>query len=63
MSLQEIQQQIKEGKHPQFELKDVVMCKCGLTAIFWKTGYVCPSITAYPCKYNNAPNNTQITKK
>jgi hypothetical protein len=33
----------KEGK---------MKCKCGSVAVFWKTGYICGSITAYPCEYS-----------
>lgn len=43
---------IREGEHEQFYLDGVVKCKCGKHANWWKTGYVCSSITAYPCKYN-----------
>lgn len=28
-----------------------VKCKCGYNAIWWRTGYICGTITAYPCKY------------
>lgn len=48
------QEEIKNGTHKQFELIDgVVKCKCGYRhpAIWWKTGYICGTITAYPCKY------------
>ncbi len=46
-------QEIKNGTHKQFELKNgVVHCKCGHKGIYFKTGYLCGTITAYPCKYN-----------
>ena len=48
-------QVIKNGTHQQFLLnneKGRVECKCGHVAIWWHTGYVCGTITAYPCKYN-----------
>jgi len=51
----EMLKSIKEGTHTQFRLnkeKDNVECKCGQVAIWWRTGYLCPTITAYPCKYN-----------
>lgn len=51
----ELAESIKNGTHKQFELRDgVVKCKCGYNkpAIWWKTGYICGTITAYPCKYN-----------
>lgn len=51
MTKEELLKQIKEGKHHQFILNGVVKCKCGCNAIWWKTGYLCSSITAYPCKY------------
>ena len=44
---------IKKGGHPQFILKDeMIKCRCGHNAVWWKTGYICGTITAYPCKYN-----------
>lgn len=44
---------IKNGTHPQFLLnEDKVECKCGHVAIWVRTGYLCGTITAYPCKYN-----------
>lgn len=44
---------IKNDAHPQFLLnKDRVECKCGHVAIWFRTGYLCGTITAYPCKYN-----------
>lgn len=46
---------IKNGNHIQFILnteKEKVECRCGHAAIWWKTGYLCGTITAYPCKYN-----------
>lgn len=55
-ALEAIQKEIKEGKHKQFELKETVKCRCGLKAIFWKTGYLCSSITAYPCEYSKPTN-------
>ena len=46
---------IKKGTHPQFLLnKDIVECKCGHVAIWFRTGYLCGTITAYPCKYNKS---------
>lgn len=53
--MNEQQEQIKKGTHKQFELRDgVVKCKCDYNkpAIWWKTGYICRTITAYPCKYS-----------
>ena len=53
MMEKELIAQIKNNTHKQFELVNgYVRCKCGYTAIFWKTGYLCGTITAYPCKYN-----------
>ncbi len=46
---------VKEGKHPQFQFnsqKERVECKCGHAAVWWQTGFICGTITAYPCKYN-----------
>jgi hypothetical protein len=45
---------VKNGTHPQFFLdnkESQVKCKCGCKAVWWKTGYLCGSITAYPCKF------------
>lgn len=50
-----LHQQIKEGRHKQFVFDNNekrVKCRCGYKAIWWKTGYLCGTITAYPCKYN-----------
>ncbi len=44
--------EIKTGKHIQFVLKKEIECKCGQKAIWWKTDYICRTVTAYPCKYN-----------
>ena len=46
---------IKAGTHEQFifnSKEEQIKCKCGCKAIWWRTGYLCGSITAYPCKYN-----------
>lgn len=54
-AIQELANQIKNGQHPQFiysSEKSRVECKCGHVAVWWKTGFVCGTITAYPCKYN-----------
>lgn len=29
-----------------------IKCKCGYSAVWMRTGFVCGTITAYPCKYN-----------
>ena len=55
MSLLKLQTEIKSGLHKQFVLnsgKNRVECRCGHVAIFFRTGYLCGTITAYPCKYN-----------
>ena len=47
--------EVKDGTHKQFQLnreKQRVECKCGQVAIWWKTGYLCSTITAYPCRFN-----------
>ncbi len=47
--------EVKSGTHPQFVLdtdKNRVECRCGHVAIWWKTGYLCGTITAYPCRFN-----------
>lgn len=47
--------EIKQGTHKQFYLdleSNRVFCKCGHIAAFWQTGYLCGTITAYPCKFN-----------
>lgn len=55
METQELLKQIKDGNHKQFILnnqKENVECRCGYNAIWYRTGYLCGTITAYPCKYN-----------
>lgn len=45
---------IKEGSHTQFEFNkedEKVKCKCGHNAVWWNTGYLCGTITAYPCDF------------
>lgn len=45
---------IRSGQHPQFVWNDVkqrVYCRCGEHAVLFRKGYLCSSITAYPCKY------------
>ncbi len=47
--------EVKAGTHLQFVLntdKNRVECRCGHVAIWWKTGYLCGTITAYPCRFN-----------
>jgi hypothetical protein len=46
--------EVKAGTHKQFifnDKKERVECRCGHAAVWWKTGYLCGTITAYPCKY------------
>lgn len=46
--------EILPGTHRQFifnEEKEKVECRCGHAAVWWRTGYVCGTITAYPCKF------------
>jgi hypothetical protein len=46
---------IKNGTHKQFvfnQKEEWVECKCGRKAIFHRDGFLCGTITAYPCKYN-----------
>ncbi|GAB6119639.1 hypothetical protein JCM30204_07870 [Dysgonomonas termitidis] len=54
----ELVNQIKEGKHPQFVYnndKQMVTCRCGQDAVWMRNGYLCPTITAYPCEYSKPP--------
>ena len=47
--------EVKAGNHKQFVLntdKERVECRCGHVAIWWRTGYLCRTITAYPCRFN-----------
>ncbi len=47
--------EVKAGTHKQFVLnseKKKVECRCGHVAIWWRTGYLCGTITAYPCRFN-----------
>ena len=54
IELKDIQEEIRNKTHKQFELVyGYVKCKCGHIAIFFRTGYLCGTITAYPYKYNN----------
>ena len=56
----EKEEQLKKEKElelekSQFSLDETegkMKCKCGSVAVFWKTGYICSSITAYPCEYS-----------
>ena len=46
---------ILAGTHPQFVYdteSGKVKCKCGHNAVAFRDGYICGTITAYPCKYN-----------
>ena len=46
---------IKNGTHKQFlynEEKEKVECKCGHNAVWFRTAFLCGTITAHPCKYN-----------
>lgn len=58
---QELVNKIKSNTHHQFELSKVtgeVVCKCGRPAVYFRDGYLCGTITAYPCKYNKQPEQT-----
>jgi len=47
--------EIKDGSHKQFILNtaiEKVECRCGHRAIWWRTGYLCGTITANPCSFN-----------
>lgn len=47
--------EVKAGTHKQFVLnteKERVECRCGHATIWWRTGYLCGTITAYPCRFN-----------
>ena len=56
----EKEEQLKKEKElelekSQFSLDETegkMKCKFGSVAVFWKTGYICSSITAYPCEYS-----------
>ena len=53
--LNELHKSIANGTDKQFVYnrdKDRVECRCGHAAVFWRSGYLCGTITAYPCKYN-----------
>lgn len=53
-SKQELLIAVRDGKHHQFSFDkktETVKCKCGAKAVWWKTGFLCSSITARPCKY------------
>ena len=47
-------QSIKHGSNPDFRYnreKERVECLCGHPAVWIRDGYVCGTITAYPCEY------------
>ena len=53
--MKKIISEIKNGNHNQFVYNgknEQVRCKCGHAAIWWETGFLCGTITAYPCKFN-----------
>lgn len=52
MVTKELAKEIKSDNHPQFVLNNTVRCRCGGKAIWWKTGYLCETVTARPCKYS-----------
>lgn len=59
MTKAELFHQIKQNKHPQFiynNKKQKVICRCQQEAIWLRNGYLCPTITAYPCEYNKQPS-------
>jgi hypothetical protein len=46
---------IKDGNDPEFvynQDKERVECRCGHPAVWWGDGFVCGTITAYPCDYS-----------
>lgn len=52
-TIEDLKQEIKNGNHKQFILNnDQVECRCGHVAVWFKTGYLCGTITARPCKFN-----------
>lgn len=54
-ALRKLREEILSDKHPQFVFnreQEQVKCRCGHNAVWWKTGFICGTITAYPCKYN-----------
>ena len=57
---------IKQGQHHQFiynQGKQNVTCRCGLEAIWLRNGYLCPSITAYPCEFNKQSEEDESKNK
>lgn len=55
MEEKELVKLISNDKHSQFiynKEKNRIECRCGHAAVWWKTGYICGTITAYPCEYN-----------
>lgn len=55
MTTKALLESVKSGNDKQFILnkeKEKVECRCGHAAIWWGTGYLCGTITAYPCKFN-----------
>ena len=46
---------VKNGTNEQFsycEEKEKVVCKCGYSAVWFRTAFLCGTITAYSCEYN-----------
>ena len=54
MNTQELLKQIKSGENTNYifnEEKQIVTCRCGHAAVWFRTGFICGTITAYPCEY------------
>lgn len=63
MELDEIINTIKKGNDAQFtydKKTNTIKCKCGYTAIWIRTGFVCGTITAYPCEYNKLNKENRL---
>lgn len=54
LSIDEVLKSINEGTHPQFTTNEDghIICKCGHNAVEFRGGFICGTVTAYPCSYN-----------
>lgn len=52
---EKLAKEIRSGLHKQFVFNkefERVECRCGANAVWWKTGFLCSTFTAYGCKFS-----------